>query len=76
MHFAHNSIRDSIKLFKPNQSKPYFLNKTKRPAVISSCRLLGIFLFVTRENDPLWPWMLPKECAKLHDSQFDHVLGI
>ena len=43
MHCAHNTIRDSIKLFKPNQSNPFFLNRTKRAAVISSCRQLGIF---------------------------------
>jgi hypothetical protein len=75
MHCGHNTIRDSIKLLKPNQSKPYFVNRTKRPAVITSCRQGSIFSFITRENNPTWPWIMSKESCKTHDDRFNHVIG-
>jgi hypothetical protein len=76
MHCAHNTIRDSIKLFKPNQSNPFFVNRTKRPAVIASCRLQSIFSFLSREINPTWPWILPKESCQTHDNRLSHVLGL
>ena len=75
MHCAHNTIRDSVHLFKPNTSKPYFVNRTKRPAVITSCRQESIFHFMTRENGSSWPWIMEKESCRTHDARFDHVLG-
>ena len=75
MHCSHNTIRDSIKLFKPNTSNPYFVNRTKRPAVLNSCRNASIFPFMTRELNPIWPWIVSKEECVTHDSRFEHVLG-
>ena len=75
MHCAHNTIKDSVHLFKPNTSKPYFVNRTKRPAVLTSCRQESIFHFMTRENGPSWPWIMEKDSCRTHDARFEHVLG-
>ncbi len=75
MHSAHNSIKDSIKLMKPNTSKPYFINRTKRPAVLKSCRDFHVFSFMTRRANPRWPWIVSRPEAVLHDDRFKHVLG-
>jgi hypothetical protein len=75
MHSAHNSIKDSIKLIKPNTSQPFFVNRTKRPAVVKSCRDFHVFTFMTREVNPRWPWIISRQEALLHDERFKHVLG-
>ena len=74
MHSANNTIRDSLKVLKPNTSEPEFENRTKKTNVIQSCREFHIFPFVYGDN-PSFPWILTKEEVAEHDKRFKHVIG-
>ena len=74
MHSANNTIRDSLKVLKPNTSEPKFENRTKRLNVIKSCQEYRIFPFMYADP-PLFPWILTKEEVEEHDNRFKHVLG-
>ena len=76
MHAANNTVKDSCHLFKPSSSsKPVFTNRTTSVNVVASCREFKIFPFITRIENPVWPWILSKERLKIHDDRFKHVLG-
>ncbi len=74
MHSANNTIRDSLKVLKPNTSEPEFENRTRKTNVIESCREFRIFPFVYAVP-PTFPWILTKEEVQEHDNRFKHVLG-
>jgi hypothetical protein len=75
MHSANNTIRDSLKVLKPNTTVPSkFENRTRRPASISSCQEFRIFPFVYAEH-PTFPWILTPQDIIEHDNRFKHVLG-
>ena len=74
MHSANNSIRDSLKVLKPNTSEPEFENRTRKQNVIQSCREYRIFTSVFADP-PIFPWILTKKEIQEHDNRFKHVLG-
>ena len=74
IYSANNTIRDSLKVLKPNTSEPEFENRTRKQNVINSCRDHYIFPFVYAEN-ATFPWILTKEEVIEHDKRFKNVLG-
>jgi hypothetical protein len=76
MHTANNIIKDSCKVFKRStNSKPVFTNRTTNDSVIASCKEFKIFPFITRADNPEWPWILSQTVIKEHDARLKNVLG-
>ena len=76
MHSANNTIKDSCCVLKPSTtSKPPFTNRTTNLNVLLSCREYKIFPFITRAENPIWPWILTNEQLETHDARMHHVLG-